>query len=294
MEPRTDHAPLVVILGVTGSGKSALGLELSRLFDGAIIAADSRTVYRGMDIATAKPISADRRMTPHYLIDVVNPDESFTVADFKLLAESAIRDALSGGKVPFLVGGTGLYIDALLYDFTLRSSVVDRELRAQLLEMSVDQLRARVVKNGLEFPRDDQNPMRLIRVIESNGAEPQKSKLRRDTLVLGLSVDREILRQRITQRVEAMVEAGLADELRQLAGKYGWDVAALQTPGCKAFRKLLEDGSTTIEDAKATFVRNDMNLAKRQQTWFKRNKDVHWISTKEEAVDLVTTFLNKY
>jgi tRNA dimethylallyltransferase len=293
MAPRSDDTPLIVILGTTGSGKTALGLDLALAFNGEIIAADSRTVYKGMDISTAKPSPMERRRVPHYLIDIVSPNQSFTVADFKRQAGTAIGKIASRGKVPFVVGGSGLYIDALLYDFTLRPTLIDPSLRNELYAKSVDELRQYILDDGLQLPTDSKNPRRLVRTIEAGGATSQRTRLRPNTLLLGLYADRTILAQRIAARVDGMVDAGLVDELRELASNYGWEAPALQTPGCKAFRKFLQ-GAVDLNEAKASFVRNDMNLARRQYTWFKRNKEVHWITSKESAVELVTTSLNKY
>jgi tRNA dimethylallyltransferase len=293
MASRPDNSPLVVIVGVTGSGKSALSIELAQTFNGEIVAADSRTVYKGLDIGTAKPTTSERRTVRHHLIDVVSPEEIFTVADFKIQAQEAIDAVVARGRVPLLVGGTGLYIDALLYDFSLRPTVVDDTLRAKLSRQSPEELRQHILDRGLKLPIDDRNPRRLLRTIEANGALSRKEPMRPNTLLIGLSMDREVLHKRITLRVDQMVDAGLVEELGGLSKRYGWEAQALQTPGFKAFRNFLE-GAYTLDQAKQEFVRNDMNLAKRQYTWFKRNKDVHWVDAKEKAVELVTTFLNKY
>jgi tRNA dimethylallyltransferase len=293
MAPRIDHVPLVVILGATGSGKSALGLHLARLFNGEIIAADSRTVYKGMDISTAKPTLPEQRSVRHYLIDVVYPYQTFTVADFKTKAQEAIKEIALRGKAPFLVGGTGLYIDALLYDFTLRPTVISQGERELLSKKTIEELQQYILMKGLSLPKDIQNPRRLVRTIEADGILPERAHLRQNTLVVGISMSRLELKERITHRVNKMVESGLVGELELLSSKYGWGTPALQTPGYKAFRAYLE-GSSTLEEAKLAFARNDMNLAKRQQAWFKRNKDVHWVSSQDETVELVTTFLNKY
>ncbi len=292
MASRTDDTPLVVVLGVTGSGKSALGLELARLFNGEIIAADSRTVYKGMDISTAKPTAFERIAVNHSLIDVADPDQTFTVADFKLKAEEAISSIASRSKLPILVGGTGLYIDALLYNFVLRPLSIDEGLRHELSKLSVEELQERILQNGYEFPKDKLNPRRLIRVIESAGAQSDRVGLRPNTLLLGLNLDRGELRRRLELRVDSMMASGLVDEIQVLSKRYGWEAPALQTPGFKAFRGYL-NGELSLDAAKQSFVQNDMNLAKRQYTWFKRNKDVHWVKDKEEAVGLVTTFLSK-
>lgn len=291
MESKPDIAPLVVILGATGSGKSDLALDLALRFNGEIIAADSRTVYQAMDIGTAKPTRAEQERVPHHLIDVVRPDEQFTVADFQHLAQKAMYSIGARNKVAFLVGGSGLYIDALIYNFTLKPTVTNLS-RSRLDKLSIDELRQLVVNSGIDLPIDDRNPRRLIRALESGGGEAKRQRLRRNTLVIGLYIDREALRQRIRERIDSMVDMGLATEIDSLASKYGWDKPALQAPAYKAFRPYLT-GHITLDEAKASFIRNDMNLAKRQYTWFKRNKDVHWLSDKKKAVDLVTTFLNK-
>jgi tRNA A37 N6-isopentenylltransferase MiaA len=161
-----------------------------------------------------------------------------------------------------------------------------------LQEKSVEELQRMLQEQGIPLPENAQNPRHLIRSIETGGDAPSRSDLRPRTLVLGLSIERELLEQKVRQRVELMVEQGFVDEVRHLADRYGWDIPALQAPGYRAFRLYLE-GSLTLEEAKTEFVRNDMQYAKRQKTWFKRDPNIHWISKTEEAVDLVTTFLNK-
>ncbi len=252
--------PLVVIVGPTASGKTSLAIELAQKFDGEIICADSRTVYKDMDIGTAKPTINERAMVPHHLLDVVSPDEPFTVVDFKKLANRAIADIEARGKLPIMVGGSGLYIDAVLFDYAF-------------------------APKGAK--RDPENPRHLSKT------EPQvKQELRPNTLVIGLNPDLDILKQRITQRVDQMVDSGFLDEVQKLLAKYEPGIKALQAPGYKAFQSYLEN-KISLEDAKALFVRNDYLLARRQRTWFKRNKSIHWLNNREKIVDFVTTFLNK-
>jgi tRNA dimethylallyltransferase len=288
----TDNAPLVVVLGQTASGKSALGMNLAKKFDGEIIAADSRTVYRGMDIGTAKPTTADRQAIRHHLVDVVRPDQAFTVADFKQQANAAIDDIVSRGKLPIMVGGSGLYIDAVIYNFSFRKSP-NSALRSGLQNHSVSQLQELLVREGIELPPNQGNPRHLVRSLESVGEVPRREDLRQNTLVIGLAKEKQELERIITKRVESMVRDGLVHEVQSLAGQYGWDIPALQAPAYKAFRMYLAGGHSTLDQAKSQFVQNDLQYAKRQKTWFKRNKDIIWISKPEDAVDLVTTFLNK-
>lgn len=294
MVARPEVGPLLVIVGETASGKSALAIELAERFNGEIIAADSRTVYKGMDIGTAKPTKAKREKIPHYCLDLVDPDEPFTVADFKREAEQAIADITARGRLPVLVGGTGLYVDAILYDYTFRAPA-DKTVRAELTALTVQELQKRLTDAGIPLPNNPQNPRHLIRAIETGGDEPQRSELRANTLVIGLIVERDMLRQRIVERIEQMVENRFVEEVRRLSERYGWDVPAMQAPGYKAFRGYVE-GAISLDEAKTLFARGDIGLAKRQRTWFKRNKSIHWFENRgklSEIVDLTTTLLNK-
>lgn len=259
MDARARARPLVVIVGPTASGKTALAIELALQLDGEIICADSRTVYKGMDIGTAKPTPEERAKIPHHLLDVVDPDEDFTVADFKRLAEAAIKDIKSRGKLPIMVGGSGLYIDAVLFDYQFASE---------------------------DAPRDSKNPRHL-----SKDVSRQKNNLREDAIVIGLEVSRDVLKQRIADRVDGMVDGGFLDEVTQLSANFP-DSKALHAPGYKAFLEYL-NGRLTLLEAKALFIKNDYQLAKRQMTWFKRNPSIQWVGHPSEAVDIATTLVNK-
>jgi tRNA dimethylallyltransferase len=282
--------PLVVLVGQTGSGKSALAIELARRFNGEIISADSRAIYKGMDIGTAKPSVEDQAKVPHHLIDVVTPNQPFTVADFQRLAREAIAGVTNRGRVPFLVGGTGLYVDSVIYDFSFRRPANPME-RQRLQAMTVEELQREIEERGLPLPENEQNPVHLIRTLETEGEVSQHGPLRTNTLVLGLTIEKDKLERRIQDRVEGMVAQGFTDEVRNLSSKYGWDVSALQAPGYKEFRLYLA-GEVSLEETEQQFVRSHLQYAKRQKTWFKRNADIIWISNSEEAVDRVTTFLN--
>lgn len=290
---RPDQPPLVVIVGPTASGKTALALELAKRYDGAIICADSRTVYKGMDIGTAKPSAEEQAAIPHYGLDAVEPGEPFSAYDFQQLAGRVTADIAAAGKLPIMVGGTGLYIDAVLYDFQFRKSA-DPNQRQKLQELSVDELQRQVVAAGYPLPENSQNRRHLTRLLESGQAPQQGRRLRPNTLVLGLRPDADQLRERVTNRVDAMIEAGLAHEVKGLIECFG-SVEALRAPGYKAFAGYLE-GQISLDEAKQQFVRDDLRLAKRQRTWFKRNADIHWLDNRDvltEAVALITTFLVK-
>ena len=291
MEPKSDNAPLVVIVGETASGKTALAIQLAKAFNGEIICADSRTIYRGADIGTAKPSLEERSGVPHHLLDIVDVDEAFSAADFKRRAQACIEDITARGKVPFLVGGTGLYIDAVIFDFSFANPPDPKE-RQRLQSLSVDELTQEINDRQIPMPVNSRNPRHLTRALEIGGKTAGDTTLRTNTLILGLAIQRETLRQKLTARVSTMVEAGFIDEVKRLSAQYGWAAPGLSAPGYKAFRAYVE-GGISLDEAKALFVQNDWKLAKRQRTWFKRNKSIHWVTDIKKAVELVTTFLNK-
>lgn len=259
--PRNKPKPLLVIVGETASGKSALAIELAKEFNGEIIAADSRTVYKQLDIGTAKPTPAEQKTIRHHLIDVVEPGQSFAVTDFKRLANEAIDNIDSAGKLPILVGGSGLYIDSVLFDFKFGES-------------------------GSE--RDPHNP----RHRKKTTPQLADHTLRPNTLIIGLVNSRENLKQRISERVKTMFKNGLIEEAKRLGKEYGWDTPALQAPAYRAMRQYLEN-KVTLQEAKALFIKYDLDLAKRQRTWFKRNKNIHWTYDQAQVFTLVRSFLNK-
>ena len=287
--------PLVVIVGETASGKSALALELASAFDGELICADSWTVYKDFNIGTAKPSELEQATVPHHLVDVANARSGFNAVMFQQLACAAIDDINARGKLPILVGGTGLYIDSILYqyEFLPPTSV---ELREELNKLSLDELLAKAEQLSLSTQGiDARNKRRVVRLIENEGRMPARKPLRENTLILGMSVPRETLHARIEQRVDSMLATGLEAEARQLADEYGWDAEPMKGIGYWQWKDYFA-GVKTLEETRARIIKASMDLAKRQRTWFKRNESIHWLITRDkskEAVDLATTFLNK-
>lgn len=288
------ESPLLVIVGETASGKSALALDLAERFGGEIICADSTTVRRGVDIGSAKPTWEEQARVPHHLLDVVGPDERFTAAQFKQLAEQAISDISARGKLPIMVGGSGLYIDSVIYDYDFRQEA-DPALREELNSLNRQELLARTQEMGLELgDTDTRNERRLIRLIETGGQRPTKNEYRNSTLILGLNVARETLKERVAGRLDDMLAAGLEAEVRRLADRYGWRCEALKAVGYAQWEDYME-GSQTLAETRQQIIKATLDLAKRQRTWFKRNKSIHWFTTpvkQTEIVDLVTTFLS--
>lgn len=285
-------APLIVIVGETASGKSALALELAERFGGEIICADSWTVRREVNVGTAKPSADDLKKIPHHLLDIVDPCEDFTAAVFKRLAENIISDINLRGKLPIMVGGTGLYIDGVLFDFGFLPEG-NRSERNVWNAMSAVELQNLAESKGLSLEGIDvRNKRRIIRLLETGGAEPTKSTMRPNTLILGLSVPREELKKRVTDRVDYMLTAGLEAEVKQLVDRYGWECEALKGIGYREWREYFA-GSQNIGQTRERIISATMNLAKRQRTWFKRNKSIQWVVNSGEAMKAAALFLNK-
>lgn len=285
-------APLVVIVGETASGKSALALELAKKFGGEIICADSWTVRREVNIGTAKPGPKERAEIPHHLLDIVGPDDDFTAAVFKKLANQAINDITKRGKLPIMVGGTGLYIDGVIYNYGFLPRG-NRQKRQELNGLTVEELLSRIQAEKLDYTGVDvRNKRRLIRILETGGAKPQKQDLRPDTLVIGIRHSKEETAQHIKERVSDMFEHGLEREVRALAEKYGWDCEALKGIGYREWRAYFE-GRQSLDETRQRIIKSTLDLAKRQRTWFKRNSSIHWINDPEQAVELITALLNK-
>ncbi len=284
--------PLVVIVGETASGKSALAMELAEKFGGELICADSWTVYRGFDIGTAKPSAEDRAVVPHYLLDVADPAEGFSAVLFQKMAKEAIANIHLRGKVPILVGGTGLYIDSILYDYSFLPPS-DPRLRAELSAMNLEQVLAKAEELELDTTGIDlRNKRRVIRLIENNGVRPTRTGLRPNTLILGVRRPPEELSERIIARIDSMVEQGLPDEVRRLGEQYGWDCEPMRAPNYRAFADYV-NGLITLQAAKERVGQNDLQLAKKQRTWFKRNSSIQWVTDRSKYDEITTTFLNK-
>lgn len=283
---------LIVIVGETASGKSALAMEIAHQLRGEIINADSWQIYRGMDIGTAKPSREEQQEILHHLIDIIDPDEDFTAAVYKELAQEAIESVARRGKVPILIGGTGLYVDSVLFDFSFLPPGSEAE-RLELEVKTISELLEMIEAAGYSLDGIDiRNKRRLIRLIETKGQTPKRGPLRPNTLVLGMKVSRTKLRQNIERRVEVMLRRGLKHEVRELADKYGWEVEAMKGIGYREWQAYF-NGTQSNQETRRRIVKATLELAKRQRTWFKRNPDIKWIEDIESGVALAATFVGK-
>lgn len=288
MNVNLSHLPnsepqILFVVGETASGKSAFAIELALKYGGEIVCADSLTVYKGFDIGTAKPTKVERAAIPHHLLDVTTADKGFAAPEFKRLAEEAIRDIKSRGNLPIVVGGSGLYIDSLLYDYKFLEKS-DPEVRSKLNQMRLSELINLAESNRLDLNGiDRRNKRRVIRLIENNGKLPDKLGLRSGAKVLGVKVSRETLQDRIKKRVDAMLDAGLEKEVKQLADIYGWDNEPMKSIGYREWKEYF-DGTDKLEKTRERIIAGTRRLAKKQRTWFGRNTDIYWLGVDEDVL----------
>lgn len=283
--------PLVVIVGPTASGKSSLAMKIAKKYNGEIICADSRTVYRHMDIGTAKPSKKDRSEVRHHLLDVVEPSEPFTAANFQQLSKQAIDDIVSRGKLPILVGGTGLYVDSVVFDYKFGAKA-NEEQREVLNKLSVDELQKLCSRNNIELPVNSTNKRHLVRAIELGGLVKHTNTIREDTLIVGIKTTRDELRRRVVLRIGKMFREGVVEETSNLIKKFGRNTDALSG---NIYNSLVDVilNHKSLHEAHDESVRRDMQLAKRQMTWFKRNPYIFWSDDTEELTAKVDQFLSK-
>ena len=285
----TAKQKILVILGPTASGKTALAEFLASVFRGEIISADSRQVYREMNIGTAK--------TAARLIDIKNPDEMFSSGQYKELAIKTIGEAAKRKKLPILVGGTGLYIKTIVENLEIPAISVQHDLRARLEEKSVEELFSKLEQlDPIGAQRIDRyNKRRLVRAlevtVESGAFKKTKGEKLFDVLQIGVFIERETLFARIEKRVDGMLAQGLEKEVRALVKKYSWTKVLSTTIGYKEWKGFFE-GSVTSKDVKKEIINHTRQYVKKQLTWFRADKTIHWIQTKNEAHRLVKKFLD--
>lgn len=281
-------APLIVITGPTGSGKTGLAIELAQRYGGEIICADSRTIYKGMDIGTAKPTAEEQERVPHHLLDIVEPGERYTVADFQTNAYKKIEQIRNHDKIPFLVGGTGLYIDAVVREYEWPEVVENEVDRNELDKCTVEDLQAMLKKQHIPLPVNNLNKRHLISTLIRGGEQGKaRSSPRENTIVVAIATNKSELEDRIRQRAHVMFDEGVIEETKMLAERYGWDSEAMLSNIYPIVRRVIS-GEITKEAGIELFVIKDRQLAKRQITWLKRHDYVQWLSL-DEARSFIET-----
>lgn len=294
---------LIVVAGPTASGKTGLGIEIAKAVDGEIISADSMQIYKNMSVATAAPTKEEREQAPHHLTEILEMSESFSVSDFCRLAGEAVKDITERGKVPIIVGGTGLFIDSFVDNIRFTETKTDSALRESLMKKSADELYNELCAVDLDAAKDihKNNKKRVARALEiyySSGKtksfQNENSRLEETPyealyFVIGFN-DREKLYQRINRRVDTMLENGLVDEARYCLSQERANSA--QAIGHKELKPYL-DGEASLEEAAENLKRETRRYAKRQITWFRRRKDAVWLYADDENVDIVQTAINK-
>ena len=270
-----SHLPLIVIIGPTASGKTSLAIQLAKKYRGEIICADSRTVYRGMNIGTAKPSLGEQQVVPHWGLDLVDPGDSFSASQFKDYACQKIKEIRSRGNIPFLVGGTGLYIDSVIFDFQFGAKS-NEDKRCDLQEMTVSELQQYCANHNILLPENSKNKRYLVRAIERADEKPSRLEVPlNNTIVVGITTDKQLLKQRITDRAKKMFKDGVVEETIELANNSGWCNEAMTGNVYPIIKKLIEkeiDKDQAIQE----FIVSDVNLVKRQLTWFRRNPFIEW------------------
>jgi len=278
---------VIVICGPTASGKTALSIKLAKQINGEIISSDSMQIYKHMDIGTAKPSKEEMQEIPHHLLDFVEPNQRYSVAEFKKDAETAIEEILAKGKTPIIVGGTGLYVDSLIYGIEYQDIQLDEKYR--------NELEQRVINEGLEklyeeaqkidsqamekiSPNDKKRILRVLEIYKATGKtkteqeiESRKNGVKYDYKVFAINLEREILYERINKRVDIMIEQGLIQEVEQLLKKYDEFPTAMQGLGYKEVVEFLQ-GATSREEMIEKLKMETRRYAKRQITWFKKKK----------------------
>lgn len=293
--------PLLILTGPTAVGKTALSIALAKAVNGAVISADSMQVYRGMDIGSAKISQNEMQGVPHYLIDILEPEEDFHVVKFQSLAKAALQEIYANGQIPIVAGGTGFYIQALLYDIDFTSQEEDEQLRCHYAEIArekgnkylhdmlkqVDPASAQIIHEN--------NVKRVIRALEfyektgtpisKHNEEERKKESPYDFRYFVLTDDRERLYQRIDKRVDQMLDEGLVEEVRSLREKgYHKGMVSMQGLGYKEILAWL-DGEISFEEAVYILKRDTRHFAKRQLTWFRRERDVIWLDKSKYDYD---------
>ena len=287
---------VIVVAGPTASGKSKLAIELAKKINGEIISADSMQIYKEMDIGTAKVTKEEMQGIKHYMLDFVYPNERYSVSSYKKQAEKCIEEILNKGKTPIICGGTGLYIDCLIYGINFLEEEIDETYRKELNEIAetegLEKLYNMAVKIDPEAMQkiSKNDKKRIIRVLEiykktgktktQQDLESRKDEVKYNYKVFAINMDRELLYDRINKRVDKMIEEGLIKEVELIIGKYNEFPTAMQGLGYKEVADYLKNNLSKDEMIEKLKMET-RRYAKRQITWFKKNKETYWINRRK-------------
>ena len=298
---------VIVICGPTASGKTALSIELAKKINGEIISCDSMQIYKDMNIGTAKPMVEEMQGIKHYLLDFIEPNKRYSVAEFKKDAEKAIEEILAKGKMPIVVGGTGLYVDSLIYGIEYQDIQLDEDYRKQLEQIANEKGLGILYEQAKQIdeqamkkisPNDKKRIMRVLEIYKATGKnkteqewESRKNEVKYDFKVFTLNMDREVLYDRINKRVDIMIEQGLIEEVKNIIQKYSEFPTAMQGLGYKEVVEYLEEKCSKEEMIEKIKIET-RRYAKRQLTWFRKNKQTIWIDGLNSKEDNVQFILN--
>lgn len=297
---------VIVIAGPTASGKTALSIELAKKINGEIISADSMQIYKDMNIGTAKVTKDEMQGIKHYVLDFLSPEERYTVSNFKKDAEEAIEEILLKGKSPIICGGTGLYIDSLVYGIEYQDMEFDEDYRNSLMKKAEENGLEELYNEALRIDKEatlkisSNDKKRIVRVLEIYHATGKtktelevlsRSKgVKYDYKVFAIDMDREKLYERINRRVDIMIEQGLVDEVKNILQKYSKFPTAMQGLGYKEVVEYLE-GKISYDEMIEKIKQESRHYAKRQLTWFRKNKDIMWLKAEDGIDNNINTIL---
>ncbi len=298
---------VIVIVGPTASGKTKLSIELAKRLNGEIVSCDSMQVYKYMDIGTAKPTKEEMSGIRHHMIDVIEPDCQFSVAKYKSMAEKSIEEIIKRNKVPIVVGGTGLYVNSLIYNINFKDSICDLNFRDKLKKEAEKYGNQYVHEKLRDVDRESYEKLhyndlkRVIRALEfyeftketiTSSAKKSRGDLKYKYIVFGLKMDREVLYSRINKRVDLMIEMGLIDEVKKIRD-LGYE-NALTSSKAIGYKEIFSwlNGELEYQDAIDKIKMESRRYAKRQITWFKKTENINWINMNDKFNDIVEEVLS--
>lgn len=298
---------VIVIGGPTASGKTALSIELAKTINGEIVSADSMQIYKEMDIGTAKPDEEEKQNIKHYMLDIIQPNQRYSVADYKRDAKQAIREIVQKGKTPIVIGGTGLYIDSLIYEIEYPEIEIDLSYRKHLEELvekqgllSLYEKAKQIDEKAMEkiSKNDKKRILRVLEIYHQTGKtkteldEQSKKEPEFDYKMFAINMDRELLYSRINKRVDIMLEKGLIQEVQEIYNKYKEFPTAMQALGYKEVVEYLEQKITKDEMIEKIKMES-RRYAKRQLTWFRKNKKTIWLNGEEKLSNNIDIILEE-